>query len=120
MKEDTETDRKGNNRHPDFNGLLMESVDETFAEVLGAKLSSIVWRHDQEFLGITREAIPYQLPKLFESIQTIFGTNQSMGERVIRKLYAKANVPLNYCHTRPLLEYAEELKQALARSQHQD
>ena len=33
---------------------------------------------------------------------------------MVKKLYAKANVPLNYNPNRSLLEYVEELKQILA------
>ena len=100
----------------DFNDLLIDSVDEVVTEVLGVKVSAMLWRHYQAFLGITREEIPYQLPKLFESIETIFGTGEeTVGTRVIRKLYAKANIPLEYSHSRSPVEYVEELKQILAK-----
>jgi hypothetical protein len=107
-------------RRISFNELLIDSVEEAVTEVLGVKISSIVWRHYQAFLGITHEEMPDHLPKLFESIGTIFGTGyETVGEVVIRKLYAKANVPLKYSHNRPLVEYAEELRQILAKDPEQ-
>jgi len=97
-----------------FNDILVDSFDEVVTEVVGVKVSSILWRHYQAFLGITRDEIPHQLPKLFESIQTIFGTGDgTVGERVVKKMYAKAHVPLEYIDNRPLAEYAEKLKQIL-------
>ena len=97
-----------------FNDLLIDCVNEAFAEVLGVKITEALWQHYQLSLGMVREEIPYHLPKLFDSIENIFGTGyESVGERVIKRVYAKADVPLKYSEKRPLLEYAEELKQIL-------
>jgi hypothetical protein len=132
MKEDTVPNRKASpvngversseaEKHQiNFNKFLIDSLDEAVTEVLDVKTSSILWRHYEAFLGITREEMPDHLPKLFESIQIVFGTgDETVGERVIRKLYAKANIPLKYSHNRPLVEYAEELKQILAKESEQ-
>lgn len=98
-----------------FDDILIDSVDEIVTEIVGVKVSPIFWRHYQAFIGITRDEMPHQLPKLFESIQTIFGTGDgSVGERVVKKMYAKADVPLEPIGSRPLAEYAEKLKQILA------
>ena len=99
----------------DFNDLLIDSVDEAISEVLGPRVTSAFWYHYQAFLGITRDEMPYQLPTLFESLKGTFGAGgETLGRIVVKKLYAKANVPLNYDQNRPLLEYVEELKQTLA------
>ena len=103
-----------------FNDLLIDCVNEAFAEVLGVKLAAMLWQHYQSSLGMVREETPYHLPKLFESIENTFGIGyESVGEQVIRKLYAKADIPLKYSENRPLLEYAEELKQILAKGHQQ-
>jgi hypothetical protein len=97
-----------------FDDILVDSVDEVITEVVGGKTSSIFWRHYQAFIGVTRDEMSHQLPKLFESIQTIFGTGDgTVGERVIKKMYAKAHLPIEYGDRRPLVEYAEELKEIL-------
>jgi len=99
-----------------FDQLLSESFDEALTEVLGPKTSSMFWHHWSKSLGINRENLSNHLPKLLESIQAVFGTGyRTVGELAIRRAYAKANLPLNYSSNRPLLEYAEELKQILAR-----
>ena len=100
---------------PNFKDLLVDVVDEAISHIMGAKTSSIFWRHFQAYLGITREEMPNDLPKLFASLEAIFGKGgETIGEVVIRELYKRANVPLNFVHNRPLAEYAEALKQILA------
>jgi hypothetical protein len=100
--------------HRDFNTLLIDVVDEVVTEIFGTKSSSMFWHHYQAFLGITREEMPNQLPALFDSLRTIFGSaQQTLSEVIIRKLYEKANLPLNYSPKRPPAQYAEELKQIL-------
>ncbi|HUK29445.1 MAG TPA: hypothetical protein VLV31_13555 [Candidatus Acidoferrales bacterium] len=116
---DTDSNGKANDQHQaDFNALLIDSVDEAVSEVMGAKTSSLFWRHFQAYLGMTREEMPNDLPKLFTSLQTVFGSGDyTVGEMVIRKLYAKANVPLNFSHNHPLAECAQKLRQILARQE---
>jgi hypothetical protein len=115
MKSTNDMDHKASNQHrADFKGLLVDSVEETIAEILGAKVARILWRHWETDLDITRENMPSNLQKLFESMQTIFGRGgETVGARVIRKLYAKADVPLEYLDNRRLTGYAEELRQSL-------
>jgi hypothetical protein len=128
MKENMETNRKAipvkdiehaseaGKRQRDFDDLLVDSVDEAVTEILGADVTPILWRYWTGDLGITRENMPNHLLKLFESIQTIFGAGgETVGEQVIKRLYTKANIPLEYSHVRPLEEYAEKLKQILAK-----
>jgi len=99
----------------DFNDLLIDSVDETITEVLGSRVTSAFWYHYQAYLGVSRDEMPYRLPTLFESLKGVFGVGgETLGRIVVKKLYAKANVPLNYSSDRSLLEYVEELKQTLA------
>ena len=106
---ETAKDQKG------FDQLLSESVDEVLTEVLGSKASSMFWHQWSISLGINRENLSNHLPKLFESIQAVFGAGyRSVGELAIRRAYAKANLPLDYSWNRPVLEYAQELKQILA------
>jgi hypothetical protein len=101
----------------DFNSLLIESVEETVRDVLGPRVTSAFWYHYQAFLGITREEMPYRLPTLFESLKGMFGVGgDTLGRLIVRKLYAKANVHLNYSPERSLTDYVEELKQILSQT----
>lgn len=100
----------------EFGDLLVDSVDEVFNETLGAKITAMFWQHWSTSLGVTRENMPNHLPQVLESIQEVFGTGyRTMGEQLIRRLYAKANTPLKFSNNQELLEYAEELRQILAR-----
>ena len=99
----------------DFNDLLVDSVDETISEVLGARVTRAFWYHYQAFLGITREEMPYRLDTLFASLKGTFGVGgETLGRMIVKKLYAKVNVPLELKPNHSLAEYVEELKQILA------
>jgi len=99
----------------DFNDLLVESVEESITEVLGFKVTSAFWYHYQAYLGITKEEMPYRLDTLFSSLKDAFGVGgETLGRHIIRKLYAKTDVPLEYVPGHPLSEYVEELKEFLA------
>jgi len=101
-------------RQTGFDQLISESFDEVLTEVLGSRTSSMFWHHWSASLGIERKNLSNHLPKLLESIETVFGTGyRTVGELAIRRAYAKANLPLDYSGNRPLLEYAQELKQIL-------
>jgi hypothetical protein len=94
--------------------MLVDSVDETISQVLGRRVTSAFWRHYQ-FLGITRDEISYHLDTLFSSLKDTFGVGgETLGRVIVKKLYAKANVPLDLKSDHTLAEYVEELKQILA------
>ena len=93
----------------------MESVSEAVSEVLGNRVTSAFWYHYQAFLGVTREEMPYRLDTLFSSLKNTFGVGgETLGRIIVKKLYAKVNVPLELKPDRTLAEYVEELKQILA------
>jgi len=99
----------------DFNDLLVESVKETISEVLGARVTPAFWYHYQAHLGVTREEIPYRLDTLFSALKGVFGVGgDTLGKMIIKKLYAKVEVPLKYTPDRPFKDYVEELKEFLA------
>ena len=99
----------------DFNDLLVDSVDEAISEVLGSRVTSVFWHHYQAFLGITRDEMPYRLDTLFASLKDTFGVGgETLGRVIVKKLYAKANVPLELKPDHTLAEYVEELKQILS------
>lgn len=96
--------------------MLIESVQETITDVLGASVIPAIWYHYQVFFSITRDKIPYRLDALFSSLKKTFGIGgETLGRIIIKKLYAKAEVPLNYVPQRPFTDYVEELKQILAK-----
>jgi hypothetical protein len=99
----------------EFNVLLIDSVDEAISEVLGGRVTRAFWYHYQAFLGIDRDEMPDHLDKLFSSLKGMFGVGgETLGRAIIKKLYAKANIPLELKPDRPLTEYAVALRQILA------
>lgn len=98
----------------DFNDLVVESVEETISEVLGRRVTAAFWHHYQAFLGISRDEMPYRLETLFASLKGMLGVGgDTLGRVIVRKLYAKTNVPLDLNSGRTLIEYIEELKATL-------
>ena len=99
----------------DFNDLLVDSVDEAISEVLGNRVTAAFWYHYQAFLGITRDEMPYRVDTLFASLKGTFGVGgETLGRVIVKKLYAKANVPLDLKVDRSFTEHVEELKRILA------
>ena len=99
----------------DFNDLLVDSVDEAISEVLGNRVTAAFWYHYQAFLGITRDEMPYRLDTLFASLKGAFGVGgETLGRVIVKKLYAKANIPLDLKADRSFTEHVEELKRILA------
>jgi hypothetical protein len=99
----------------EFNNLLVDSVNEAITDILGPKVNEALWYHYQAYVGVTRDEIPYQLDTFFNSLKTVFGLGgETLGRVIVKKLYAKANVPLQLVPDRPLSEYVETLKQILA------
>ena|GEM_PF-562535 len=99
----------------EFNALLIDSVDEAISEVLGGRVTRAFWYHYQAFLGIGRDEMPDHLDKLFSSLKGMFGVGgETLGRVIVKKLYAKANIPLELKPDRTLTEYATALKQTLS------
>ena len=101
----------------EFNDLLVDSVTETITEIFGSKVTPAFWYHYQGYLGISRDEIPYRLETLFSGLKGAFGIGgETLGRSIIKKLYAKADVPLIYVQDKPFAEYVEELKETLAKT----
>lgn len=101
----------------DFNDPLIDSVEETVREVLGAEVNPAFWFHYQAFLGISREEMPNRLDAFFASLKGTFGVGRDiLGRLIVKKVYSKANVPFTYVPDKPLAQCLEELKQTLSQS----
>ena len=98
----------------DFDKILVESVNEAIAVVLGRKTTPELERHLQAFLGFSYENID-TIEILFSSLESAYGLFGSMVPKlVVKKMYAKANVPFYEVAGTPMLQYVYDLKRTLA------
>ena len=106
----------GKQLHPErrFNELLLQSVDETIAGILGKTVSNAFTNHMHNHFGLEIQEIPDRPEVLFNALHDSFGIGgDRVGRYIVRKLYQKAGVELleNDGHT--LAEYVQTLKTRL-------
>jgi serine/threonine protein phosphatase PrpC len=94
-----------------FNELLVQSVDETIAGILGKTVSSAFTNYMHNNFGLEIREIPSRPETLFTALHDSFGLGgDRLGKYIVRKLYQKAGVefPENDGHS--LTEYIQALK----------
>jgi hypothetical protein len=97
-----------------FNELLVQSVDETIAGLLGQTVSDAFTKHMQAYLGLKIEEIPDQPEALFRALRDSFGVGgDRVGKYIVRKLYQKAGVEFLEYDGYTLAEYVQALKTKL-------
>jgi hypothetical protein len=100
-----------------FDDLLVECVEETIGEVLGEAVSEAFMHHLYAYLGITPDEIPNHVSDLFSTLRNSFGVGgDTIGRRIVRKLYHKAEVPFTEVPERALADYVEELRKRWAKT----
>ena len=113
MPSETDGQQKARNR-TDFDKILVESINEAIAIVLGRKNSPELERHLQAFLGFAYEKID-NLEVLFSSLEHAYGLfGSTVPKLVVEKMYAKAKVPFYEVAGTPMIQYVYELKRNLA------
>jgi len=108
----------GPQTHPEratFSELLLQSVDETIAGILGKTVSNAFTNHMHTHFDLEIEQIPDRPEVLFSALHDSFGIGgDRVGKYIVRKLYQKAGVDFleNDGHT--LAEYVQTLKSRLS------
>ena len=106
-------EQKTGNR-TDFDKILVESVNEAIAIMLGRKTSPELERHLQAFLGFSYEKID-NIEVLFSSLEHAYGLfGSAVPKLVVQKMYRKANVPFYEVAGTPMIQYVYDLKRNLA------
>jgi len=74
-----------------FNRLLIESLDESAAMVLGEIARKAVYEVLEKKYGIERNHIPERLNELTSAFETIFGPvpSKTMVRAIVKRLYSK-------------------------------
>jgi hypothetical protein len=102
-----------------FDALLLESLDETLTDLLGARIRKSIF----EYLGcdMTREEIPHQPAKFFALLEEISGEKAAnvIGRAANRKLCAKLGWEYHEIRGFTAADYFEEAKARLRREQKQ-
>lgn len=78
----------------DFNQILIESVHEAIAVVLGRHLTEELVQHLQSYLGISNDEMPTHIAELFASLRGSFGlVGDDLSKLIVKKMYIKAGIP---------------------------
>ena len=98
-----------------FDELLVQSVQETIAGILGRTVSDAFINHLQAYIGITLEEMPNHPAELFKALRGSFGVGgDRVGKYIVRKLYQKAGVEFLELDGHTLVDYVQTLKTRLA------
>lgn len=96
----------------EFDRALLDSMDETLAEVLSAEFREKFYNHLEVRLGIKKTALPSRLEDLASVLSTTFGSAGSLvlGRAIAKKLCAKLGIPFIEKKGYTLLDYFREAK----------
>jgi hypothetical protein len=113
LPSETDFQQKARNR-TDFDKILVESINEAIAIVLGRKTSPELERHLQAFLGFSYDKID-NVEVLFSSLERAYGLfGSAVPKLVVKTMYAKAKVPFYEVAGTPMIQYVYDLKRNLA------
>ena len=97
-----------------FNELLVQSVNETIAGILGKTVSSAFTNYMHSSYGLEIGEIPSRPEILFRALHDSFGEGgDRLGKYIVRKLYQKAGVEFLENDGHSLTEYVQALKTRL-------
>jgi len=103
----------------ELNDALVESIDETITVLFSRAVVDALYAHLQTFHSISRDEVPYRLDTLFTTLQKTFGvrSSQTITKAIARKFCLKLGLEFTGNPNRTLLEYVEEAKMNLQKSQ---
>jgi hypothetical protein len=83
--------RKKKPDNPNFDELILETVDSTFS-TLGDSCKQAIYNHLENSYGLKREAIPRNIAAFAHALEDIFGQAALLLEaRIIRALHGKVH-----------------------------
>ena len=98
----------------EFNGALVESIDDTITELLSRTVVDALYAHLQTTYSISRDEVPYRLDTLFTTLEKIFGaSSKTITKAIARKFFLKLTLEFTDNPTHTLLEYVDEAKMKL-------
>jgi hypothetical protein len=96
----------------EFNGLLLESIDETITALLSREVVDALYVHLQTANSISRDEVPYKLQTLCSTLEKTFGLpgSKTISKAIAKKFYAKLGLTFFDFLGRTLIEYVEGAK----------
>jgi hypothetical protein len=96
----------------DFDGLLVDSVDETLTDILGARFKETFYRQLELRFCMPKGSLPDRLDDFVAVLSAIFGPTGSlvMGRTIAKRLYSKLGIQFTQKPGYTLLNYASDAK----------
>jgi hypothetical protein len=103
----------------EFNSRLLESIDETLADLLSRGVVESLYLHLQTVHSISRDEAPHRLDIVVSILEEIFGLkgSKTICKAITRDFYAKLHLEFFDLPGRTLLEYVEGAKIKLRENQ---
>jgi len=98
--------RKRSMSRPDFNEILLASIDEALSS-LGENVAAAIYFHLENTFNIKREEIPQRISDFSDALEKLFGIGARTLEILcMEKLYSKVKVSYNWPeHEWPLCKW---------------
>ena len=102
---------------PEFNSLLLDSVDEALIDLLGAKFKDRFFTLLEAERQISKMAIPDRLDSFTSVLATVFGAKAAfvIGRAIAKRLYARLEIQFVEKDSYTLLNYGIEAKQIVSK-----
>jgi hypothetical protein len=105
----------------EFNEFLLQSIDETMTALLSPEVANALYLHLRKTHLIQKEQVPYNLETLCHTFEQIFGyaSSRTICKAIAKRLYVKLGLPFTNAPTKTLIEFVEEAKGKLEKSEGQ-
>lgn len=97
--------------------LLVQSMDEALADVLGKRTREAVYDHLERNYALSRADIPDHLSKFFELMEETFGKgSKTIGKSIIKKMFSKLEWNFVEIPGYEFMDYLEAIRKRITRT----
>jgi len=99
----------------DLGGLLLDSLDEALADLMGARFRQPFYHYFEKRYGITRDIIPNRLDKFVVALAELLGVlaTRTFGRAIAKRLYLKLGLEFSNHEEYTLIDYVKEARMNL-------
>jgi hypothetical protein len=96
----------------DFNAILIESIDETIAQLLSPMVAERLFEQLEKAHSIKKDEVPSRLDKLLLALENAFGSKsaQVIGKAIARRFYSRLGLEFSNDPQKTLITYIENAK----------